>query len=759
MRVQTDLNGLIEERGGEFAHTTKLEVPINVTSLDGIERFDRIERLKIKRKGKELADEPYFEDDPKIDDYSPLATNSLTRSIRVLSFRGNSNLVDISFLRGYRVLEELDLYECTGILDYSPLESESLRATIRKLRWGPTNHQYTSGTLDISFLVGYQVLEELDMESCGTKDFSVLEYPALKRTLRSIAIANDDSIPDLSDFQHLEEIFIADNGTGEFSSCSDNTMRKTIPCLNSSNLKRTVRRLTLEGFYNLNDISFLDGYQRLRSVFIGHCPILDYSPLESKSLKRTVMDLSLKTHSLDPPLSEDYLWGISFLTGYSKLERLVIEGFRKIGDYSPLDSEHFRNRMKELSLKDNNGFSDMSPIKGYRILRKLNIDGTSVRDISDLLDYEFVRNGSLREITLPNSIDWTIIRNGRYVGEHIVRTLKDRGVKVNLPSTFSFNNDERPRKSLQEYLSGDLNICQHDIDLIHDWFQKDRLWKRMPFEEQIRFVDEQSFHETFEVETAQGGELILKVQPSRLKAEIEQVANYYLSPVFGFIAPTDCREPFEYCGLYLTVQDRVEGGQAEIRDLPYHLACLAKLHAHGKEIMEGNGITLPIKEIPEFLEVYEVIRYAAHRHPDVSRSRIKERQSEYEESRHKMMDGKQVLLHGDLKKQNRLGRYFLDLEGICTGDSTLDLATVLNDCKMYLGDQKRAYLSIYQHFYAKETGTEFREEDVDRLLDRLKGAELVRGTQSIAWNLVYINEEGETAREKLLYLSQSMKPK
>ena len=123
-------------------------------------------------------------------------------------------------------------------------------------------------------------------------------------------------------------------------------------------------------------------------------------------------------------------------------------------------------------------------------------------------------------------------------------------------------------------------------------------------------------------------------------------------------------------------------------------------------------------------------------------------------------EGKQILLHGDLKSQNRLGRYFLDLEGICTGDPTLDLAMVLNDHKMILTeDQRRAYLSIYQHFYARETGSEFKEDDVNELYGRLRGAILVRGLQSIAWNLVYINEEGANAREKLLYLPHSMKPR
>ena len=94
------------------------------------------------------------------------------------------------------------------------------------------------------------------------------------------------------------------------------------------------------------------------------------------------------------------------------------------------------------------------------------------------------------------------------------------------------------------------------------------------------------------------------------------------------------------------------------------------------------------------------------------------------------------------------------MEGICTGDQSYDLAVVLNDPKMPLDpDQRRAYLSIYQHFYAKEKGMEFREEDVDILAEKLDSAILIKSVNSIAWNLVYIHEEGPTAREKLLYLS------
>jgi hypothetical protein len=181
---------------------------------------------------------------------------------------------------------------------------------------------------------------------------------------------------------------------------------------------------------------------------------------------------------------------------------------------------------------------------------------------------------------------------------------------------------------------------------------------------------------------------------------------------------------------------------------------LAKLHAHGKEIMEDHCIPLPKREIPEFIQIYEIIHYSLNRFKTLSRAKIRESESQYTEFKRMLEESNHALLHGDPKYQNMNGRYLLDLEGLTIGDESLDLAVILNDPKRILSEgHKKACLSLYYHFYCKEKGCQYREESLKELIMKVNAATFVRRLNSIAWNLLYIKEEGETAKEKLLYLS------
>jgi len=174
---------------------------------------------------------------------------------------------------------------------------------------------------------------------------------------------------------------------------------------------------------------------------------------------------------------------------------------------------------------------------------------------------------------------------------------------------------------------------------------------------------------------------------------------------------------------------------------------------HGEEILKCEGIKLPRYEILEFMEVFEKIKYKWMRHKTFSSKRILQRRLEYEENKHRLNYG-MSLVHSDPKFQNRRGKYWIDLEGLCLGDPALDLAMILNDPKMIINDDlKKAYISLYHHFYAKEKGIEFRQEDVNELLERVKGATLIKSVNSLAWNLVHLEEESKTRLEKINYMA------
>ena len=61
----------------------------------------------------------------------------------------------------------------------------------------------------------------------------------------------------------------------------------------------------------------------------------------------------------------------------------------------------------------------------------------------------------------------------------------------------------------------------------------------------------------------------------------------------------------------------------------------------------------------------------------------------------------------------------------------------LNDPKLLLTqEQKRACISLYQQFYAKEKGIDFRKEDADELFDKIQEHAIpIRVINSVAWIL------------------------
>lgn len=163
-----DLNNLIEERGEDFVHTRELEIPEDVDNLEGIERFDSLERVDMNSSH-------------KVANFHLLGTKDIWNHVRHLDLKGNfqgasltPKLSDISFIAGCKVLETLDLEYTWDLRDFSPLDSPNLRPTLRELR-------LNSRVEDIGFLAEYLSLEKLYVHDPEVSDYSALFSPNLKK--------------------------------------------------------------------------------------------------------------------------------------------------------------------------------------------------------------------------------------------------------------------------------------------------------------------------------------------------------------------------------------------------------------------------------------------------------------------------------------------------------------------------------------------------------------------------------------------------
>jgi len=319
--------------------------------------------------------------------------------------------------------------------------------------------------------------------------------------------------------------------------------------------------------YHIKKIENLDNLKKLKTLY-----------LNSNSIKK-IEGLENQTNLEELNLNHNLIKDIRGLANLKKLKKLDIV-YNEIQDISAFSNLY---ELKYLDLS-NNKVTDIKAICNLEKIEELNLWHNEIKDISDILDYEFIKNGSLKRIILPDSLNWMQIKKGKYITQEVIKELRKKGVEVIMPRSFKYT-PASPKKSLSEYLSNDLHLIDQHVNTICSWFHQDRFSPNKPLEQQIRAVNQQSFHEVCRVETITGKKLILKVQSNKLKAEIEQAANNYLSKSgFDFIVPTQEIKPFEYDGLYLTVQENVSDKTNFMQDLSYYLACLAKLHADLRDI-------------------------------------------------------------------------------------------------------------------------------------------------------------------------------
>lgn len=262
-----------------------------------------------------------------------------------------------------------------------------------------------------------------------------------------------DSLAGIDRFQNIEDLMLFGTKISNYSP------------LNSYNARKGVKWITLASENNLTDISFLQDYSNLERLWILACQNLnDFSALKIKNLRNNLQSLSIMANIYN----NDQL-DISFLEGYCNLNDLELVGFKNIRNQKVLYSLSLRKKMFKLelvevkniynpsflkgfnpypqiglqiSLKDCSNIEDISCLKDEPNIKSIIISGTSIRDISDITEYECVKQGNLLVLNVPESLNWfKKDKFGRYVNEEAIRQLIRMGVTVQQAPDFIYRKN------------------------------------------------------------------------------------------------------------------------------------------------------------------------------------------------------------------------------------------------------------------------------------------------------------------------------
>jgi guanylate kinase len=249
----------------------------------------------------------------------------------------------------------------------------------------------------------------------------------LSKTLKELSLVlvfDHKSFPFLKDYKKLEKLYI--------HGCDD---LEDFSFLESDSLRNTLKYIQIGADNHLKDISFLNKYKKLKKIHVVGTLIEDFSALDNEHFKKTLnyMDIS----------GNQCLVDISFLNSYKKLKKINLDRCKHIENYLPLSSDSLQKTVKEINLFGNENFKETGILKNYRQLEKLSLAETPIKEIYSIFNHEFVKNGSLKEISLPDSIDWTDFKNGEAVME-----LKKRGITVSLPDNFHYEEKIIPQPKL-----------------------------------------------------------------------------------------------------------------------------------------------------------------------------------------------------------------------------------------------------------------------------------------------------------------------
>jgi len=214
---------------------------------------------------------------------------------------------------------------------------------------------------------------------------------------------------------------------------------------------------------NIQDISYLKSLRFLNLTAISfdktirqEGPLSPYALLEQPIIHQKLEQLSLKLVDLPD---------LDFLNEYGALRTLSLESchFPERPDMRPLGEMPLSKSLNYLKIV-NFPLDDLSFLQEFTSLSELHIGDNgysfymnsptedsqmAVRDIDALLSCKAVLNGSLKEITLPASVDFNNffgdMRNTKTAFE-----LRRRGIKLNLPPTFY--DDRIPEIESQLYV-------------------------------------------------------------------------------------------------------------------------------------------------------------------------------------------------------------------------------------------------------------------------------------------------------------------
>ncbi|RME77615.1 hypothetical protein D6774_03700, partial [Candidatus Woesearchaeota archaeon] len=218
----------------------------------------------------------------------------------------------------------------------------------------------------------------------------------------------------------------------------------------------------------------------------------------------------------------------------------------------------------------------------------------------------------------------------------------------------------------------------------------------------------------------------IKLSRNSQKAFREQWATYVLSRHFDFVPRTQMSCPLRVGYHFLTSQHDV--GQNEVKDVHYWMRTLATFHRRAEDILyeEDPGFILPnlFENLNLLVDKYaekcgrlglewfdkELFSYALNY---LAHSPL------------------QKCIHHDVKKDNRVGKYLVDLENICIGHVGIDLSLVLLQ-ENISRDEWDCFLKDYAHTYLGADNVSDHYPSLSTMEDYL--AELHASTR---WGAVY----------------------
>lgn len=273
-------------------------------------------------------------------------------------------------------------------------------------------------------------------------------------------------------------------------------------------------------------------------------------------------------------------------------------------------------------------------------------------------------------------------------------------------------------ESLQVWESGS-EVYQDLISKLHQvGIPEEALWENRDF---WGFVTEVSANKTisrnytFHVLDEQGNKWLLKANRTKEKAEKEAAYNYFLSKHFDFVPRGFSPQPIEFGNtIYLTLQQEVSPLYiVSESSLEHKLACLAQFHREAAEILQRKGVKLSEKWLypPERMdEEYaflrnggglkgETVLYSLPYDPVFLREALA------------YIEGTdyQVLVHGDVKRDNWVGRHLVDGEEYGFGHPALDLALLFMQESLprrAWGDYLHRYLVLKNNGHEPDTAEE-----------------------------------------------------